>query len=93
MQTYYYIMQVLHASIESEPAAIGLTAAFYVSVTFTNTFVLLALFLAVIANTFQASAGFEKGLDMCIVNCYYLTCSLDFQKKLKQILTPRKLLP
>jgi hypothetical protein len=47
--------QVLHTSLESEPEAVALTVIYYLMVTFVNTFVILALFLAVIANTFQAS--------------------------------------
>jgi hypothetical protein len=45
---------VLHSALESEPEARPLTYLLFLSVTCINTFVLLGLFLAVIANTFKA---------------------------------------
>ena len=51
METYDL---VLHDALESEPEAAVLTGIFFLAVTFTNTFVLLGLYLAVIANTFKA---------------------------------------
>ena len=44
---------VLHNALESEPDAIALTWILFPLITFTNTFLVLGLFLAVIANTFQ----------------------------------------
>ena len=44
---------VLHNALESEPDAFALTWIFFPLITFTNTFLVLGLFLAVIANTFQ----------------------------------------
>ena len=43
----------MHNALESEPDAFALTWIFFPLITFTNTFLVLGLFLAVIANTFQ----------------------------------------